>query len=123
MSRVDSADEKPSVSEEVAELRKHVETAQAELQATRLETKETQAQLRRLLLHAGAGIAAAISGTPHEGGLSATPDMIGLGVRSGRVLRSASVSSQESQLQSLQHAATPQPSVATRSPVQMPRAR
>jgi len=114
--QINSADEKPKGLEEVAELKKHVEIAQAELQAARQETQESNEQLRRLLQHVGR--CGQISAHPRPGGVEASH---ACGQVGHSVLRSSSVSSQESQ--GMHRVPSLQFSAGGRSPVRLPRAR
>merc|ERR1719329_812607 len=50
VSQIGGLDDKHPSNHEVCELRKHVQASQAELQATRQEARETQEQLKLLLL-------------------------------------------------------------------------
>merc|ERR1712032_899791 len=100
----------------VTELRKHVQSVQAELQATRQVAQKTNEQLRVLMQHAG------MKEVPPNRSLE-TSGMYGACLRNGPVVRSSSISSQESPLHVLHRVSYAHSPAAERSPVQLPRAR
>lgn len=116
ISQINGADEKPSPTSEVMELRRRVEAAHIELHATQQVARETQEQLRQLMQHAG--IADSSAGDQQSNKQSGATEAVDTSKQMSGVLRSFSGSSQGSQI--LHRAPSIQSSVE-RSPVQLPR--
>lgn len=123
VSQISAANEKTSDSEEVAQLRKHVETAQSELEATRREARETNEQLRRLMQHTGISGPTSVVRAMPQWNVKEASDTRLPGTPGNSVFRSLSVASQDSQVHALHRVPSFQSTAVERSPVQLPRAR
>lgn len=123
VSQISAANEKTSDSEEVAQLRKHVEIAQSELEATRREARETNEQLRRLMQHTGISGPTSVVRAMPQWNVKEASDTRLPGTPGNSVFRSLSVASQDSQVHVLHRVPSFQSTAVERSPVQLPRAR